>query len=657
MSQYKPARILLSLAFPFAILAYLGYLALIDPEVQFLSPARRGAWIVDTHQRVPGYPDAEFIRRFDLPAAPTTYPVRITVMREGDITVNGQPLAHVAAPQWKVAIPYDLGPALRGGPNEVRIRVHNRVAPPALLVEGPTEIRTDEQWMVATSNEKHGEARATVAFRDEKFLAPQPNALRASPWFHVWAAAFAAYCAFVLYAALPRRPPGPAPDQQRSAWQRRGGALCLFVGAVVGVVQLHNAWVYPSTRGFDAIQHADYVRLVAEQWRVPDVSDGWEMSQPPLYYVLGACVYTLFGGGAREATALKAVQLLSPLAMLATLAITWWLLGLVVATHPRARILGFVVAALLPVGFYMSPQITNEVFSALAIGGAMLLASRQILHRDGRWVAALVVGAGCGLALLSKYTGLFVFVSLLSLVGLRIVTAAPLTAGEADGGSVWRGRLRQVAWAGAFAGTTLALCGWLYARNAMKFGKPFMGAWDQGSGFNIVQGPGYRTPAFYGRFGDVFWHTLGRSRDSSFWDGLYGSLWADTHGMFLNAADQRTATLSTLCLWLALLPSVAILLGFLQAVRHLLTREWDHPYFLLVVNTVLTATAVLSFALQHPFYSNLKAHFALSLTPCAGVFAALGLEAMCQRLGRLRSLLYLNLVLLGGLVPYVFWYR
>lgn len=67
--------------------------------------------------------------------------------------------------------------------------------------------------------------------------------------------------------------------------------------------------------------------------------------------------------------------------------------------------------------------------------------------------------------------------------------------------------------------------------------------------------------------------------------------------------------------------------------------------------------ALLSFTLEHPFYSNLKAHWALSLAPCVGVFAALGLETMCEQLGRLRCALYANLVLLGGLVLYLFWYR
>src|SRR5206468_4333157 len=142
-----------------------------------------------------------------------------------------------------------------------------------------------------------------------------------------------------------------------------------------------------------------------------------------------------------------------------------------------------------------------------------------------------------------------------------------------------------------------------------------------------------------------------------FWDGMYGSTWADTHGMFLPRGDEGAETLSSLCLWLGLLPTVAMLTGFVQAVWHLVTREWDHPYFVLVVTTALTAASILAFTMEHPWYSTLKAHWALSLAPCAGVFAALGLETMCRRSGRLQWVIYTNLLGLGGLVLYLFWYR
>jgi len=652
VKRYRRCRLLLFVGCVLGIAGRLGYQTVVRPDVQFLWPAARGQWIVHPNPP-PGEREALFVHRFGVASRPDHYAVRVRAMRECEITLNGTAVAKVSPANWKSAVDYDLGSALQDGQNEIRIRVFNLESPPALLVEGEAGIRSDERWRVVMPVADGTEVTAAVADRDERFLDAKPNVMRASRWFPIWAAMFAAYSLFILYALLPARL-NPWVATVLPEKYGRYGSVCLALFAAVAIIQFRNAAVYPPTRGFDPIQHADYVRFVTQRWQIPDVSNGWEMSQPPLYYVLSAAVFTCFGGVGRERMALKAVQLITPFAMLGTLVLAWRLLVLLFPAQARMRALGFVVAALLPVGFYMSPQVTNEVFTALVISAVMVLAARQIMRRDFRWRTAVSLGLACGLALLSKYTGLFVFTSVLCLAGLRVVTG---NSGAVPTASAHRRRLRHLAWACLLVAVTVSLCGWLYARNLKKFGHAFIGAWDKGSGFNIVQPPGYRTPAYYARFGAVFWHDPGRSLFSSFWDGMYASLWADPHRVFLNLNDPDAPTLSSLCLWLALLPSVAVVRGLSLTIRHLLTGEWDHPYFILLMTTVLTLTAVLTFGLEHPFYSNAKAHFALSLTPCAAVFAALGLETMCQRLGRLRWVVYLNLALLSAVVLYLFWYR
>jgi 4-amino-4-deoxy-L-arabinose transferase-like glycosyltransferase len=369
-------------------------------------------------------------------------------------------------------------------------------------------------------------------------------------------------------------------------------------------------------------------------------SEGWQMYQPPLYYYISAIIYKLFGGKAALAVSLKAVQVFTTLVGLGNIALAWWLLCLLFPGQIRVRTLGFSVTALLPMGFYMNPMVSNEIFSGAVIGLAIVLAVRYGFENELRWKYAFLIGAVCGLGLLSKYTGLFILSSFLLLLILRHVNR--------------QGNLKPSL---VLAAVALVLCGWFYGRNIVVFKDPFIGNWDKASGAHYEQAPGYRNLSFYTRLGSWFTQLPERTRWLSFWDGNYASMWTDPESTFLSQDDRTTNILASLSLWLAVLPSVAILLGLGKAVAHLIRRKWDHPFFLLVLTTFFTLAASISFSLEVPFFSTVKAFFFLSLLSSIAVFAALGLETMTRQLGRLRWLLYANLAALYGIIIYLFWYR
>ena len=108
---------------------------------------------------------------------------------------------------------------------------------------------------------------------------------------------------------------------------------------------------------------------------------------------------------------------------------------------------------------------------------------------------------------------------------------------------------------------------------------------------------------------------------------------------------------------LAVVPTVALLIGFCQSVRDALDPPYPNPSLALVLLTALTLTAALYYTLQQPFYSSIKAFFFLSLITPFAVFAARGLRAMALNLGRFRPLLYAHLGLLYALIAATFWYR
>ena len=640
-----------------AIAGQVAMRMLVSPDVQFLVPRSGGAWIVHPDP-LPGYQRATFTNRVELSEVPRPCPVAIVAMRTGDVTVNGQPLAKAAAANWKEAVEYDFAPLLREGANEIRIAITNSESPPAVLVAGPEKIRSGVHWVVDQAPENAAEVPAAIAHHGEVFVQSKPNLLGTSPHYDRWWWALAAYLAFLAYAVVPvrfkpwlaRREPGTAAGATKSWWP---ALAALVLVAVVATIHVHNATRYPTEGGFDSKQHAEYVHFLAERREVPDASNGWEMSQPPLYYALAAVIYEALG---RSAEALRRIQLFTALTTLAVLLPAWWILGVVFPGNARARVSGLLVAASLPMMFYVAPQVTNEPMAALTIGTTIALAVRHAARERTSWGDAILLGIACGLSLLSKYTGAFVTASIVALALLRVLTGAARVDRDRPPSPVGR-RLVHFGWGAVVVAIALGMSGWLYAHNIRKFGTPFMGAWDVRSGFRIVQPPGYRTPEFYTRFGGVFWEEPPHTRATSFWDGMYGSMWSDSHGVFVSRDATELQWLSSIILWLAMLPTVAIATGLFAAIRHLVRVEWDHPYFVPVVTTILTVSSTLVFTIEHAWYSNLKSHWALSLVPCAALFGALGLEILYRQLGRLRYLAYANLAAVAALVFYVFWYR
>jgi hypothetical protein len=308
------------------------------------------------------------------------------------------------------------------------------------------------------------------------------------------------------------------------------------------------------------------------------------------------------------------------------------------------QLLGFSVVAFLPMCFYMNPLISNEIFSGSIISLAIYLLIRYGFEAQIKIQHAVVLGAGVGLALLSKYTATFIFLTATTVLTIRVLVN-PST------------RKHEITILAIFLVVVLALSGWLYIRDFVKFHDPFIGNWDKKSGFHYEQHHGYRTLGFYLKFGSVFFHAPERSRWASFWDGNYGSMWMDTHGSFLNLGDEHANLYGSIIIYLALLPSVAILLGFYQSLKSIFKSAKCNPNLALVMVSTLTIISLISFTMEVPFYSTIKAFFYISLLPPIAVFAGRGLYTMCKNLGKFRFVVYANLIILYLFIINLFWYR
>jgi hypothetical protein len=399
---------------------------------------------------------------------------------------------------------------------------------------------------------------------------------------------------------------------------------------------------YEAVTGCDQAGHLQYVRYVAEKHSLPTADVGWETLQPPLYYVLAAGLWNALRAAASPGGALGAVRLLGAAAAALHLLLVWFALGKVFPELPRCRNLGLVAVAFLPVTFLFGPLVSNEGFAALVVGVVILLAVQQDPGLRISWRRAAVLGLLCGLAMLSKYTGVFITAS--------VVLALAMRASARE----------RRSWLPVIAAATTAagVGGWFYVRNLKLFGTPFPGVWTGVLRWRISQFPGYTTASFFTHLGGSLVRDPENSVFASFWDGLYATLWTGVQSCgFLDRRDPAVLRLEGVILCLALVPTAAVAMGFFAAARSVVRDGWESRYLVPVLTSMFTVAGLIHFTLQVPFFSSVKARYLWSLLIPAALFAALGLDRMARRLGRLRWLLYFHLAVLSGLILRLCWLR
>ncbi len=643
-----------------ACLSYLGRQAFFDPETEFLAPSFRGDWIVHPRPRIrfrgyPGCEDTIFSRVFRLESVPGNYYVAITAMRGYKLQINGHALETEMPENWKSPTRIDIAGRLKQGKNEIELRVFGPKNPGALLLEGPPEIRSGTGWKVRYDSKKRRwrkEVAAVPALRGEHYLLNKKNAFSRSKHRKLWIALFAVYLLFIIYSLMPislkpwmsRSLPGRIsfPRSRGLRFIARHGP-CILIVLLTATLQFRNTARYPYRKApFDSRGHAEYIRHVSSEWKTPLPTDGWEMFQPPAYYFSSAALCRIFGTGVGKESDFKTAQFLTTAMGILNILAAWAVLAIIFPWRYTARFLGTAVAAILPMGFYMNSLVTNEVFagSVIALGLALAIKCLSSPSKLLNTAAPFICGLACAAALLSKYTGLFLTITIFAYF------AAQLLRRPASRRSWLR--------ISCFGGVVLLLAGWLYLRNYRLYEDPFIGNWDEASGYHYEEEPGYRTLGFYTRFGTVFSHIPEHSRWSSFADGEYGSMWGDSHHAFYRKPREHTRNVTTVIYALALLPSVAILIGFIKSIRIIVSRGLGHRLTIPVLLSILTVTGVLSFTLENPSRYVIKAFFFLSLIPCIGLFSGIGLQIMIRQLGRLKYLLYAGAAALAGLVIYLF---
>ena len=595
----------------------LAWKAHTDPAINYLPHHRGAEWIifptaVDARGHLAAALDTKFRHEFILLHKPAFARLALRAMRRAELKVNGASIQLPQVRNWKDVSDVDVAEQLHDGTNTIEVRVFNQNGPPVLwlvLNADHLNLRTDPSWQASIAGSSW--RNAVLASEERIPGCGNPSASSettfdtAKKLWPLWILLIGiAGAGIVLW--------------RNSMKQFKPESLELTVIFLVSVVWLFLFWnntrLLPLHAGFDSKEHLKYIEYVQQHWSVPSPSEGFEMYHPPLYYFIAASVLSFCKLSINDPGSVFVLRTLGAFFGIAQCILVFLALRLLLPA--TAALVGLVLAAFLPMHLYMMHYVSNELLAATLATLTIYLCLRLLKKDTPRPLQFVFVGLALGASMLTKATGVVLFpIVIIAICGRYARTEAPF---------VW---LRNI---GLLLATSLAVCGWYYARIWLTFGTPLLSNWDVNSGFAWWQDSGYQTAADYMRFGRSLITPL-FSGFAGFADGMYSTLWGD--GLSGGASSVNVAwNLSPMIggyLW-AIVPTVLILLGIVMAIVQFVRRPSAELFLLLAFFAGVTLALSLM-RLTVPSYAQAKAFYGLSLLTPLCFFVALGWKALTNK--------------------------
>ncbi len=606
-------------------------------DVNFLPNMAPAEWIVypvapdvNTHPKIEL--PVVFTRSFELNVVPAQARVRIAGFHRYTFLINGSlpgPRLH-AGVDWKDPDTYDVAGLLHSGINRIEVTVFNATGPAALwlaLDAGGLPVNSGDAWQASLAGASWRAAVSATAPRPTAaygavYDLPRPLTALSQRWSTLLFFTLLAVTGWWLphwNGLIASRHPRLGDWFNQSAlWKRIRSNFPIV--AVLGIWLAlfgHNIPALLHLTGFDSPAHLDYIRFIQERHSLPLANAGWEMFQPPLYYLLSALWLGLLHLSVSDASGLVALRILGLAISVTHLVIVWAALRLLFPGKGSKAAWGLLLAAVLPPMIYLSLAVTNEAFAAMMVSVCVWLTLSSLQQDRLTGMMCAMLGLFLGAALLAKATALLVLPFVFGALLWHWLKTRTMAFAQ------WIARISSV------MVLCFLVCGWHYARVWRHFGNPLIANWDARLGFSWWQDDGFRTSAFYLRWGDVLLHPWS-GVSHSLGNGLYATLWGD--GMLSGASTIFTRPpwnydLMASGYWLALIPTLTVLAGGMLAVRHFVRRptpEW----FLLLGFGGLALWAVVNISLVVPYYSLVKAFFGLSALIPLSALGAWGLDSL-----------------------------
>ncbi|MCK9419640.1 MAG: hypothetical protein M0R70_09705 [Nitrospirae bacterium] len=556
-------------------------------------------------------------KRFSVDQAPSATRLTIRALGDPEAYLDGKRIQPVESDlgRWKNARIFDLTGILGPGMHEIFIRVFNKNGPAVLLAYIPTlKLATGPEWEAS-----YDELLWTGAVPADMNKNPE-----LAEHFHgsgrafislllLYVPIFLGVFFLTLIASSPREARKTiekfSPTSSHIRW------LLLALWAILAV---NNILKLPIETGMDVQEHYEYIEYVANTGRVPLATQGWQMFQSPLYYILSALAWQFpLSHWFEIPTAMLLLRIIPLLCGLLQVELAYRATRYVFPNRRDLQIWGTIVGGLLPMNLYISQVVGNEPLSGLlsacaVVVGIFLITSEQEIIPERYF---LFLGTALGLSLLTKVTAVLLVPPAVMLViyvlhkrqqSIRYITVRVLLV----------------------TGIIFALSGWYYIRNWIELGRPFVGGWESSAWW---QDPGYRT------VGDFF--VFGRSLSApiysavhGFWDSLYSTLWLDGGlsgiGVYIYRPPWNYNFMISGSL-ISLVPTAGILAGILTTLAKPSDRAYRAQLFSVLCMGIYVA-ALLYMYVTVPIWSTAKATYTLGLIPCYAILCVTGLEILSR---------------------------
>lgn len=593
--------------------------ALTDRDIAFLCSEQGAEWIRFREQTKLKIRWDQSLNTFFRTTFEVSKPLNEAVLRframkvaaiylDGQIIYRGsQSLVH----EWKKERRLDLTSGLSPGVHELYVAVQNHNGHPALIAYcTPLKIVTGEHWEASIDGKSWHKAlpvNDTPPLPLSRSFQRADQALIAN--LHLYLPIF--MLAF-LCTLLPSHP-------TRLAWTMifRPSALRVrwVIIALWIIMAVNNVAKIPLDVGMDIKGHMQYITYISENMRIPLATEGWQMFQPPLFYILSAFVHKALTGVFSSEFSEYALRIIPLFCGIAQVELCYRTLQKVYPGRDDLQSLGTVIGGLLPMNLYISQFVGNEPLAAFFSSVVILfviriLSSPLVPSRHDLFLTGLFLG----LAILTKMS------TLLLVVPVAVFLLCQSTG--RDKKIFTKASSQMIVFV---FGVAFLISGWYYIRNWIEMGNLFMGGWDPSRNIVWWQDPGYRTPIQLFTFGESFFYPV-YSAVVSFWDGLYSTFWMDGYLSAYNRPPWNYSFMLSSA-WLSILPTAAILTC--MAVLPARINGNIHKGLLFAsFSVIIYISAIFYIFLSVPVLSSAKASYALGLVPCIAVLFVYGFDVI-----------------------------